>query len=209
MAEKLGILGHKLGMTRIFANDGSSVAVTVIKAGPCPVLQVKGMEKDGYNAIQIAFDAAKEKHLTKAEKGHCTKGGKGLFRTLRELRLSAPAAQAVGDDLTVAIFAPGELIKVSGTSKGKGTAGVMKRWNFSGACNSHGTEKTHRRSGAIGKNTEPSRVWKNKRMAGHLGDEKVTVRNLRVVDVRPDDNVILVKGAVPGSANGLVMVRKQ
>ena len=209
MAEKLGILGRKLGMTRIFANDGSSVAVTVIKAGPCPVLQVKGIEKDGYHAIQIAFDAAKEKHLSKAEKGHCNKAGKGLFRSLRELRLSDPATFAVGDDLTVAIFVPGEFIKVSGTSKGKGTAGVMKRWNFAGSSNSHGTEKTHRKSGSIGNNTEPGKVWKNKKMAGHMGDEKVTVRNMQVVDVRPEDNVILVKGPVPGPANGLVMVRKQ
>ena len=209
MAEKLGILGRKLGMTRIFAGDGSSVAVTIVKAGPCPVLQVKGMDKDGYDAIQIACDAAKEKHVTKAEKGHCAKAGKGLFRNLRELRLSAPSELAVGDDVTVAIFTPGEFIKVSGTSKGKGTAGVMKRWNFAGSVTSHGTEKTHRNAGSIGNNTEPGKVWKNKKMAGHMGAETVTVRNLQVIDVRPEDNVILVKGPVPGSANGLVMVRKQ
>lgn len=208
MAEKLGILGRKLGMTRIFGNDGSSIAVTVIKAGPCPVLQVKSVEKDGYDAVQIAFGDAKEKHLTKAEKGHCDKAGRGLFRTLRELRLAAPAERSVGDDLTVELFAAGDVVKVTGKSIGKGTAGVMKRWNFKGSCASHGTEKTHRNAGSIGNNTEPGKVWKNKKMAGHMGAERVTAQSVRIVEIRPEDNVILVKGAVPGPKNGLVMVRK-
>ena len=209
MAEKMAILGRKLGMTRIFAPDGTSVAVTVVQAGPCPVMQVKGVESDGYNAIQIAFDAAKEKHLSKPEKGHCEKTGKGLYRTLREIRLDAPAQNAVGDEVTVSLFAPGEYVKVTGTSKGKGTAGAMKRWNFGGEKATHGTEKTHRSAGAIGNNTEPGKVWKNKKMAGHMGAERVTVLNLQVVEVRPEDNLLLLKGPVPGSANGLVMVRKQ
>ena len=209
MAEKLGILGRKLGMTRIFAGDGTSVAVTVIQAGPCPVLQVKNLEKDGYNALQIAYVAGKEKHLTKPEQGHCVKAGRGLYRELRELRLSEPATQAVGDDLTVAMFAPGETIKVTGKSIGKGTAGVMKRWNFHGSNASHGAEKTHRNAGSIGNNTEPGKVWKNKKMAGHMGARRTTVLGLEIVDIRPEDNLILVKGAVPGPSNGLVLVRKQ
>ncbi len=208
MAEKMGILGRKLGMTRIFGADGSSIAVTVIQAGPCPVLQVKNAEKDGYNAIQIAFGAAKEKHLTKAEKGHCEKAGKGLFRTLREIRLAGPAEQNVGDDLTVELFSAGDVVKVTGKSIGKGTAGVMKRWNFSGGKGSHGDEKTPRGAGSIGNNTEPGKIWKNKKMAGRMGAERVTVQSVKIVEIRPEDNVILVKGAVPGPKNGLVMVRK-
>lgn len=209
MAEKLGILGRKLGMTRIFASDGSAVAVTVIQAGPCPVVQVKNTETDGYHAVQIAFGADKEKHMTKPLAGHFNKAGKGFFRSLREIRLEEAAAFAVGDEILATIFAAGELVKVTGQSIGKGTAGVMKRWNFRGACASHGAEKVHRNAGSIGNNTEPAKVWKGKKMAGHLGDRRVTTKNLEIVAVRPEDNVILVKGAVPGPKNGLVMVRKQ
>lgn len=209
MAEKLGILGRKLGMTRIFDSNGMSVPVTVIEAGPCPVLQVKNLEKDGYNAVQIAFGEAKDKHVTKPLKGHQNKAGKGLFRSMREIRLEGPAELNVGDDLTVGIFTPGDLVKVTGQSIGKGTAGVMKRWNFAGSNASHGAEKVHRNAGGIGNNTEPSKVWKGKKMAGHMGAKRVTTINLTVVAIRPEDNVILVKGAIPGPKNGLVMVRKQ
>ena len=208
MAGNLAILGRKLGMLRVFMGDGTSVAVTAILAGPCPVTQVKGMEKDGYDAIQIGFGAAKEKHLTKAQKGHLAKAGTGNFRTLREIRLGEPATQSVGDVLTVDMFEPGEYVKVTGKSIGKGTAGVMKRWNFHGANATHGAEKTHRNAGAIGNNTEPGKVWKNKKMAGHMGAEKVTVPSILVVDVRPEENLILVKGPVPGASGGLVVVRK-
>lgn len=209
MAEKLGILGRKLGMTRIFAGDGSAVAVTVIQAGPCPVVQVKNAEKDGYHAVQIAFGPGKEKHLNKPLIGHLNKAGQGLFRTLQEIRLEAPATFAVGDALDATVFAAGDRVKVTGRSIGKGTAGVMKRWNFRGACASHGAEKVHRNAGSIGNNTEPSKVWKGKKMAGHMGDRQVTTPNVVIVAVRPEDNVILVKGPVPGPRNGLVMVRKQ
>ena len=209
MAEKLGILGRKLGMTRIFASDGSAVAVTVIQAGPCPVVQVKNAETDGYHAVQIAFGADKEKHMTKPLVGHFNKAGKGFFRTLREIRLEDPSAFAVGDEILASIFAAGEKVRITGQSIGKGTDGVMKRWNFAGACASHGAEKVHRNAGSIGNNTEPAKVWKGKKMAGHMGDRRVTAKNLEVVAVRPEDNVILVKGAVPGPKNGLVMVRKQ
>ena len=209
MAEKLGILGRKLGMTRIFASDGSAVAVTVIQAGPCPVIQVKNAEIDGYHAVQIAFGVDKEKHMTKPLAGHFNKAGKGFFRSLREIRLETPSEFAVGDELNAALFEAGEFVKITGQSIGKGMAGVMKRWNFGGGCNSHGTEKTHRNAGSIGNNTEPGKVWKGKKMAGHMGDRQVTVKSIQVVAIRPEDNVILVKGPVPGPKNGLVMVRKQ
>ena len=209
MAEKLGIMGRKLGMTRIFASDGSAIAVTVIQAGPCPVVQVKNVETDGYHAVQIAFGADKEKHMTKPLAGHFNKAGKGFFRSLREIRLEEAAAFAVGDEILADIFAAGEKVKVTGQSIGKGTAGVMKRWNFAGACASHGAEKVHRNGGSIGNNTEPAKVWKGKKMAGHLGDRRVTAKNVEIVAIRPEDNVILVKGAVPGPKNGLVMVRKK
>ena len=208
MDSNLGILGRKLGMLRVFMGDGTSVAVTAIQAGPCPVVQVKGMEKDGYDAIQIGFVEAKEKHLTKPQLGHLAKADAGKFRVLREIRLDAPATRAVGDKLTVDMFTPGEFVKVTGKSIGKGTAGVMKRWHFSGGNATHGEEKTHRHAGSIGNNTEPGKVWKNKKMAGHMGARRVTRLSLMVVDVRPEDNLILVKGPVPGPANGLVMVRK-
>ena len=208
MAEKMGILGRKLGMTRIFAGDGSAVPVTVIEAGPCPVTQVKTAEKDGYNALQIAFEAAKEKHVTKPLRGHFAKAGAGLFRTLREIRLDGPAAHEVGQTLTAELFAAGDKVKVTGTSLGKGYQGVMRRWNFKGSKDTHGCEKVHRSGGSIGNNTFPGHVFKGK-MAGQWGAERVTVQNLTVVDVRPEDNVILVRGSVPGPKNGLVLVRKQ
>ena len=209
MAEKMGILGRKLGMTRIFAGDGSAVPVTVIEAGPCPVTQVKTAEKDGYNALQIAFEAAKEKHVTKPLRGHFAKAGAGLFRTLREIRLDGPAAHEVGQTLTAELFAAGDKVKVTGTSLGKGYQGVMRRWNFKGSKDTHGCEKVHRSGGSIGNNTFPGHVFKGKKMAGQWGAERVTVQNLTVVDVRPEDNVILVRGSVPGPKNGFVLVRKQ
>lgn len=204
----LGIMGRKLGMLRVFTGDGQSVAVTAIQAGPCPVVQVKGTEKDGYDAIQIGYVDAKDKHLTKAQQGHLAKAGEAKLRVLREVRLDAPAEQAVGDALTVEIFAPGDFVKISGKSIGKGYAGAMKRWNFSGESATHGTEKTHRSAGSIGNNTEPGKVFKNKKMAGHMGARNVTVQSIMIVDVRPEDNLILVKGPVPGPVNGLVMVSK-
>ena len=209
MAEKMGILGRKIGVTRIFASDGSAVAVTVIQAGPCPVTQIKTVATDGYDAIQIAFDEAKEKHISKPERGHLAKAGKGLFRTLRELRLDGPAEFELGSELNVSLFKAGERIKVTGTSIGKGYQGVMRRWNFAGSKDTHGCEKVHRSGGSIGNNTFPGHVFTGKKMAGHWGNERVNVLYLEVVDVRPEDNVILVKGSVPGSKNGLVMVRKQ
>ena len=209
MAATLGILGRKLGMTRIFGDDGSIIPVTVIEAGPCPVTQVKTMEKDGYNAMQLGFDTIPERKVNKPDKGHLDKAARGYFRVLREIRLDGPSAFEQGMDVTVDIFAPGETVKVTGTSIGKGFAGVMKRWNFSGLKKTHGTEKAHRSGGSIGNNTEPGKVMKGKRMAGHMGARTVTVMGIEVVDVRPEQNLILVKGQVPGPRNCVVMVRKQ
>ena len=209
MAEKMGILGRKLGMTRIFDGAGAAVPVTVIEAGPCPVTQVKTAETDGYNAVQIAMTPAKEKHSTKAMQGHFAKAGKGLFRHLREIRLSGAPEQELGQELTVEIFAAGDTVKVTGTSMGKGYQGRMRRWNFAGSKDTHGCEKVHRNNGSIGNNTFPGHVFKGRKMAGHWGNETVTEMGLTIVDVRPEDNVILVKGSVPGPKNGLVLIRKQ
>ena len=209
MAEKMGILGRKLGMTRIFAGDGAAVAVTVIEAGPCAVTQVKTEATDGYNALQIGFETAKEKHVTKPMQGHFKKAGTDLFRHLREIRLTEAPTQKAGDELTVAMFSAGEVIKVTGKSIGKGYQGRMRRWNFAGSKDSHGCEKVHRNNGSIGNNTFPGHVFKGRKMAGHWGNETVTEEGLLVVSVRPEDNVILVRGSVPGPKNGLVFVRKQ
>ena len=209
MAATLGILGRKLGMTRIFGDDGSIIPVTVIEAGPCPVTQVKTMEKDGYNAMQLGFDTIPERKVNKPAKGHLDKAARGYFRVLREIRLDGPSAFEQGMDVTVDIFAPGETVKVTGTSIGKGFAGVMKRWNFAGLKKTHGTEKAHRSGGSIGNNTEPGKVMKGKKMAGHMGARTVTVPSITVVDVRPEMNLILVKGQIPGPRNGVVVVRKQ
>ena len=209
MAEKMGILGRKLGMTRIFDGAGAAVPVTVIEAGPCPVTQVKTADTDGYNAVQIALTPAKEKHTPKALQGHFAKAGKGLFRHLREIRLSGAPEQELGQELTVEIFAAGDTVKVTGTSMGKGYQGRMRRWNFAGSKDTHGCEKVHRNNGSIGNNTFPGHVFKGRKMAGHWGNETVTELGLTIVDVRPEDNVILVKGSVPGPKNGLVLIRKQ
>ena len=209
MSEKMGIIGRKLGMTRIFADDGTAVAVTVVKAGPCPVTQVKTVEKDGYDALQIAFEEVADKKVTKAMKGHFAKAGVAACREVRELRLAEAATVEAGQILTADMFAAGDKVKVTGTSIGKGYQGVMRRWNFHGMDDGHGDEKVHRSGGSIGNNTFPGHVFKGKKMAGQWGAERVTQQGLKIVEVRAEDNVILVKGAVPGPKNGLVLVRKQ
>ena len=209
MSEKMGIIGRKLGMTRIFADDGSAVAVTVVKAGPCPVTQVKTVESDGYNALQIAFEEVAEKKVTKAMRGHFAKAGVAPCREVREIRLAEPAAVEVGQVLTAEVFAAGDTVKVTGTSIGKGYQGVMRRWNFHGMDDGHGDEKVHRSGGSIGNNTFPGHVFKGTKMAGQWGAERVTQQGLKIVEVRPEQNFILIMGAVPGPKNGLVLVRKQ
>lgn len=208
MAKQMAILGRKLGMTRMFNSDGTAIPCTVIAAGPCPVVQIKDAFKDGYEALQIGFDEVPERKLNKPALGHLVKANRGNFRKLAEVRLDGVEGYQLGQDITVELFTLGDKVKVTGTSKGKGYQGVMKRWNFRGACDSHGAEKVHRNAGSIGHCTFPGKVFKNKKMAGQMGNKRVTVSNLEVVDVRPEDNLILVRGAVPGPKNGLVMVRK-
>ncbi|WP_216327052.1 50S ribosomal protein L3 [Deinococcus aestuarii] len=198
-----GILGTKIGMTQIWRGD-RAVPVTVVLAGPCPVVQRKTRQTDGYEAVQIGFAPKQEKRVTRPLLGHFRKAGVSPVRFLREFRDFAPE----GDTVNVDIFAAGEKIDATGTSKGKGFQGVMKRWNFQGGPASHGSKKWHRRPGSIGQRKTPGRVYKGKKMAGHMGMERVTVQNLEVVEVRPGENLILVKGAVPGANGGLVVLRQ-
>lgn len=208
MANK-GILGRKLGMTRIFSDDGISMGVTVIEAGPCPVTQVKSEAKDGYNAVQIGFVKAKSKHVNKPMQGHFAKADDGFFRLTREIRLEKPAENKVGDKITCDIFKPGEKVKITARSLGKGYQGRMRRWNFAGSKDTHGCEKVHRNNGSIGNNTFPGHVFKGRKMAGHWGNEKVTELGIEILDVRPEDNIIIVKGTVPGPKHGLLLIRNQ
>lgn len=197
-----GILGTKVGMTQIWKGD-KAVPVTVVLAGPCAVVQRKSAATDGYTAVQVGFLPKDEKRINKPELGHLKKFGVGGVRYLREFRNFTPDA----DTITVDIFAEGEKVDVTGTSKGKGTQGVMKRWNFAGGPASHGSKKWHRRPGSIGQRKTPGRVYKGKRMAGRMGNERITVQNLEVVEIRPDENIILIKGAIPGHNGGLVVLR--
>ncbi|HCO12202.1 MAG TPA: 50S ribosomal protein L3, partial [Desulfonauticus sp.] len=185
------------------------VPVTVVQAGPCPIIQLKTKEEDGYEAIQLAFEEIPEKKVNKPLKGHFLKANRGFFRYLKEFRLDSVKDFELGQDITVEIFKPGEKVSVTGQSKGKGFAGVMKRWGFGGSPASHGAEKIHRAPGSIGQCAFPGRVFKGKRMAGHMGNKQVTYRNLEVVGIRPEENVILIKGHIPGPKNGLVFLRKQ
>lgn len=209
MSNSLGILGKKLGMTRVFASDGTVVPVTVVSAGPCPVLQIKTPEHEGYAALQVGYDALEERKIIKPVRGHQAKAGKGFFRHLREFRLDKVEGYELGQELTVDLFKPGERVKVTATSKGKGFQGPMKRHNFRGLGASHGAEKVHRSPGGIGMHTWPGHVFKNKRMAGHMGSERVTYTNVEIVDVRPEENILVLKGQVPGPKDGLVMIRKK
>ncbi|SKA74716.1 large subunit ribosomal protein L3 [Paucidesulfovibrio gracilis DSM 16080] len=209
MPKTLGLLGKKVGMTRIFSDDGSVCPVTVIAAGPCPIMQIKSVDKEGYNALQLAFEEVPERKVNRPERGHQAKAGKGFFRHTLEFRVDETAEYEVGQELTVDMFKAGDTVKVSGTSKGKGFQGVMKRWNFGGQRASHGAEKVHRAPGSVGNATFPGRVWKNKKMPGHMGARNVTLPTVEVLDVRPDENIIVVKGQIPGPNNGLVMIRKK
>jgi large subunit ribosomal protein L3 len=205
----LGLLGRKLGMTRIFADDGTITPVTVIAVGPCPVLQIKNSETDGYTALQVGYDSIPERKSNKPTLGHQAKAGKGCFRFAREFRIQDVSEYAVGQDLTTELFKRGDRVKVTGTSKGKGFQGVIKRHNFKGMRASHGAEKVHRSPGSVGNNTYPGRVIPGKKMPGHMGDRRVTYKNLEVIEVRPEENVILIRGQIPGAKNSLIMVRKQ
>jgi len=203
---KIGLLGRKIGMTRIYDATGKVVPVTVIEAGGNVVTQVKTEENDGYVAVQVGYDTQKPQRLTKALIGHFKKAGVEPKKLLKEFRLKAGTQVDASADLSVKQFVVGDMIDVVGQSKGKGFQGVMKRHHFAGQGAAHGS-KMHRRNGAIGNRSTPGRVWKNMGMPGHMGDDRVTVNNLKVVQVREADNVILVSGSVPGSIGTVVMVR--
>ncbi|MCA1832256.1 MAG: 50S ribosomal protein L3 [Actinomycetota bacterium] len=207
MANVKAILGEKLGMTQIFSEDGRAVPVTVLKAGPCVVTQVRTPEKDGYVAVQLSFGDIAARKVRKPAKGQFDKAGAPPSKHLVELRTDDGASYTLGQELKADVFAPGDFVDVIGVSKGKGFAGNMKRWNFAGMPKTHGTEKKHRQSGSVGAGTTPGRVFKGKKMPGHLGHERVTVLNLRVVEADPEQNLLLVRGAVPGHNGTLVMVR--
>ena len=198
-----GILGTKVGMTQVWHGD-RLVPVTVVLAGPCPVVQRKTPEHDGYSAVQLGWDEIREKLANRPSLGHFKKSGVAPQRHLVEFRNYAPEEDAV----TVGIFEAGETVDVTGTTKGRGTAGVMKRWGFSGMSASHGVKKMHRHGGSIGQRKSPARVYKGKRMPGRYGGESVTTLGLKLVDVRNDDNLLLIRGAIPG-ANGSLVVVKQ
>lgn len=201
-----GIIGKKIGMTQLFDDNGNVVPVTVIEAGPCTVVQKKTVETDGYNAVQIGFADVPDKRVTKPLKGHFDKAGVAPKKILREFRLDNVDSINVKDVIKADLFAVGDRVDVVGTSKGKGFAGVIKRWNHHRLKMTHGTGPVHREVGSMGANTDPSRVFKGKKMAGHLGAERVTIQNLDVVKVDAENNLIAVKGSIPGPKGGIVSI---
>ena len=203
---KKGIIGKKIGMTQIFDEIGNVIPVTVIQAGPCVVAQKKTVETDGYNAVQLGFAEVKEKHMTKAEKGHFAKAGVENKKHLKEFRLDDVSAVNVGDVITADTFAAGDKVDVTGITKGRGYSGVIKRWNHHHLRMTHGTGPIHRQPGSMGV-IDPARIFKNKKMAGQYGNEQVTVLNLNVVKIDAEKNLIAVKGAIPGPKGGIVFVR--
>jgi len=203
---KKAILGTKLGMTQIFSEDGKVVPVTVVEAGPCTILQLKNVEGHGYSAIKVGFQNLREKLVNKPMKGQFAKANSPLKRFVREFRMEDISQFEVGAEIKVDIFTAGEKIDVSGVTKGKGTAGIIKRWNFHRGPETHGS-KFHRAVGSMGASSSPSKTWKNKKMPGHMGFVNRTIMNLEVVRVMPEKNIILIKGGIPGPNKGLVVIR--
>lgn len=203
---KKGIIGKKIGMTQIFSADGKVIPVTVVEAGPCTVTQKKTMENDGYEALQVGFGDVKLNRVNKPMKGHFAKNDVAPKKTLKEFRLEDCSALNVGDIIKADIFAEGEIVDVKGTSKGHGTAGAIKRWNFSRLRESHGTGPNARHQGSLGACSSPSRVFKGRKMAGHYGHETVTIQNLTVAKVDTENNLIAIKGAIPGPKGGIVVI---
>ncbi|ASK35143.1 50S ribosomal protein L3 [Alloalcanivorax mobilis] len=202
----IGVIGRKCGMTRVFTEEGISIPVTVIEVTPNRVSQVKTEETDGYNAVQVTIGERRASRVTKAQAGHFAKAGVQAGRGVGEFRAEAGDLQA-GSDITLEVFEAGQVVDVTGTSKGKGFAGAVKRWNFRTQDATHGNSLSHRAPGSIGQNQTPGRVFKGKKMAGHLGAERVTVQNLEIVRVDAEKNLLLVKGAIPGATGGDVIVR--
>ncbi len=197
-----GLIGKKLGMAQIFDGNGHAVGVTVVELGPCTVIQKKAQ-----STVQLGFGAVKESKVTKPRQGQFKKAGTGPFAILKEFRVADPDSLEVGQEVKADIFEPGEKVKVVGTGKGKGFAGVMKRWNFAGGRASHGS-RAHRIPGAVGQCAYPARIFKGKKMPGRMGGKRVTSPRVKVVEVRPDDNLIFLKGPVPGANGGIVFIRK-
>ncbi len=201
-----GLIGKKIGMTQLFDDNGNFIPVTVIEAGPCAVVQKKTAEKDGYEAVQLGFGDMKANRVNKPMKGHFAKNDVAPKKVLREFRLADTASVNEGDIIKADVFATGEKVDVSGTSKGKGYAGAIKRWNFGRLKETHGSGPVVRHQGSMGACSDPSRVFKGKKMPGHLGSEKVTVQNLDIVKVDAENNLIAVKGAIPGAKGGYVVI---
>ena len=203
---KKGIIGKKIGMSQIFDENGNVIPVTIIEAGPCVVAQKKTVETDGYNSVQLGFEDVTEKKLNKAVKGHFKKAGVSLKRHLKEFKLDNAASMNVGDVISADVFVAGDRVDVTGTSKGHGYSGVIKRWNHHKLRMTHGVGPVHRQPGSMG-SIDPARIFKNHKMPGQYGNEQVTVQNLDVVRVDAEKNLIAVKGAVPGAKGGIVFVR--
>ena len=204
---KKGIIGKKLGMTQIFAENGAVIPVTVIEAGPCVVTQKKTTETDGYDAIQVGYEDVSAKHVNKPAKGHFEKAGVQAKKHLKEFRLEDAANYNVGDVIAVDTFAQGDKVDITGITKGHGYSGAVKRWGHHMLQATHGTGPIHRQVGSMGANSTPSRVFKNKKMAGQYGNEQVTVLNLEIVKIDAEKNLIAVKGAIPGARGGIVVLR--
>ena len=206
MPNTMGLLGKKIGMTRVYSEMGQAIPVTVIVAGPCVVLQKKTEAKEGYNAIQVGFGPKKEARLNKPQAGHCKTAGKGGFYHTKEFRVTDPEVYELGQEIQLAeLVKIGDEVHISGKSKGRGFQGVIKRYGFKGGRKTHGS-MFHRRPGSIGCSAWPSRVIKGKKMPGRMGNELLTKKNLTVIDVRPDENILLVKGSVPGAKEGLLQI---
>ncbi len=202
-----GLLGRKLGMSSLFSPEGHQVPVTVLKVGPCVVTQVKTLATDGYNAVQVGFLEKREKRINKPLGGHFKKSGGQAFAFLREISVDDPSGYNLGQTLTVDMFRVGDSVDISGVSKGRGFSGVIKRWGFHGGRATHGS-MFHRAPGSVGASATPSKIIKGRKMPGHYGNRRVTVRNLEIVDIRPEQHLLIVKGAVPGCKSGLVEVQK-
>ena len=203
---KKGLIGKKIGMTQIFDEAGNVIPVTVVEAGPCTVTQIKTEENDGYQAVQVGFGDVKVSRVNKPMKGHFDKADVAPKKTLKEFRLESIDGIEVGNILKADTFEVGEIVDVKGTSKGHGTAGAIKRWNFSRLRMTHGTGPNHRHAGSLGACSSPSRVFKGKKMAGHYGHETVTVQNLKIAKVDAENNLIAIKGAIPGPKGGIVVI---
>lgn len=205
---KKAIIGKKLGMTQVFTSEGVVVPVTVVEAGPCPVVQVKNNETDGYNAVVVAFDKQKAQRVNKPMTGAFKKAGVDTYRIVKELKFENANEYALGQEVKADIFAEGDKVDVTGTTRGRGFTGVIQRWNQNRLKMTHGTGPVHREVGSMGGNSTPSRVFKNKHMPGHYGVERVTIQNLEIVKVDPLRNILLVKGCIPGPKGSVITIRE-